>query len=368
MQWRSTLSFLCIFSYAALLFLFPEVTKNSVQSGLSICFNLIIPSLFPFFVLSNLLISTNFAGRISPFLQKFMFPILRVNGSCITAILLGLIGGYPIGIATLSKLHENGQCTREDVIRCSGFCNYCGPAFLFGVTGIGIFSSAKIGLALILIHAFTGLIVGILFRFYPISAPMITYTSNELKEDTLLSALPNAIKDAFSATLHVCAFVIFFNALLELLISCNIITVLGNLIPFCADSTSQTLISGILELSSGIYRIDTIQNITIALAMASTLLAWGGFSVHLQSIPFLQNSGVTLIPYFIGKIIHATLAGLTTFLLSPYLIENAFTTTSAPLLRIGEEIPYSYPSIKFIFYILIGTLLLLPCIKSKFRL
>ena len=58
-----------------LLFLFPEESVAAAREGISLCVDVLIPSLFPFFVLSSLLISTGLAGLCARPLESFMRPL-----------------------------------------------------------------------------------------------------------------------------------------------------------------------------------------------------------------------------------------------------------------------------------------------------
>lgn len=78
-----------------LLFLFPEESVAAAREGISLCVDVLIPSLFPFFVLSSLLISTGLAGLCARPLESFMRPLFGVGGAGAAALSLGLIGGYP---------------------------------------------------------------------------------------------------------------------------------------------------------------------------------------------------------------------------------------------------------------------------------
>jgi hypothetical protein len=82
------------------------------------------------------------------------------------AFALGIIGGYPVGAKTAISLYQKKLCTKEEAERLLGFCNNSGPAFILGVVGVGVFSSSRIGILLYLVHIFSSITVGFLFRFY----------------------------------------------------------------------------------------------------------------------------------------------------------------------------------------------------------
>ncbi len=137
---------LCI---GGLLFAFPEESLEAAREGITLCLDVLIPSLFPFFVLSSLLIETGVAGLCARPLSRWMYPLFGVGGAGAAALVLGLIGGYPAGARTIAQLVERGECSREEARRLSRFCNNCGPAFFLGAVGMGVFGSKEVGVLLL---------------------------------------------------------------------------------------------------------------------------------------------------------------------------------------------------------------------------
>ncbi len=87
---------------------FPQACVAAAKTGLELCGNVIVPSLFPFFVLSSLVVDLGLAGYLGRALEPVMRPLFRVNGSCATALALGFIGGYPVGARTAITLYRQG--------------------------------------------------------------------------------------------------------------------------------------------------------------------------------------------------------------------------------------------------------------------
>ena len=114
-----------------------------------------------------------------------MNVLFRVNGSCAAALVLGLIGGYPVGAKAAADLYRNGRCNESEARRLLGFCNNAGPSFLIGVVGAGIFQSAKLGLLLEGIHIFSALLIGLLYHFLPDTRSTHEKRSNRPPQYTL---------------------------------------------------------------------------------------------------------------------------------------------------------------------------------------
>ena len=97
----------------ALMF-WPKDSMAAARDGLTLCYNVIIPSLFPFFVLSALVVDLGLAGHLGRALEGIMRPLFNVPGACAPALALGFVGGYPVGARTALQLYQKGMCTKTE--------------------------------------------------------------------------------------------------------------------------------------------------------------------------------------------------------------------------------------------------------------
>ncbi len=151
---RDLLLGLVLLAATLALVVWPEQSMEAARTGLQLCYNVIIPSLFPFFVLSSLVVELGLAGYVGRAREGIMRPLVNVPGSCASAVALGFIGGYPVGARTAISLYEKGMCTKTEAERLLAFCNNSGPAFILGVVGAGVFSSSRVGVLLYLVFCF----------------------------------------------------------------------------------------------------------------------------------------------------------------------------------------------------------------------
>ena len=148
----------------ALLLWRSAVAAEAVRRGLTLCARSVIPALFPYFVVSGLLISLGLADGVGRRLEPLTRRLFGVSGAGASAFFLGLLGGYPVGGRTVGQLYRAGQLSKDEAERLLAFCNNAGPSFILGVVGVGCFGSLRTGVYLYLVHAFSAVLVGILFR------------------------------------------------------------------------------------------------------------------------------------------------------------------------------------------------------------
>lgn len=315
--------------------------SQAVKEGLSLCYDVIIPAMFPFFLLSNLVILLGLSHWIGLFFAPCMLPLFRLSGVCATALVLGFIGGYPVGTKTTLALYESGQCSKEEAQRLVLFSNNAGPSFLFGVIASGLYQNLWIGGFLYGIHILSAVIVGVVSAYGSLFFSWIGGNHKKCsqnKEETIskrkeklkkgrteqqakIQAVPflpvflQSVTKAMESSLQVCAFILCFTVLLRLLelsgglqLCATIFSLLLSPLDFpSALATPLTL--GVFELASGVTAV-TDGTLSQQLGLLSFFLGWGGFCVHAQSISFLADSDLKIAPYVCAKGVQGILSGI----------------------------------------------------------
>ncbi len=291
-------------------------------AGLRLCGELIVPSLFPFFVLSLLLaklgLPTMLGQRLSPLTER----LFHVSGEGAAALFAGLTGGYPMGAACLAELLEQDCISPREAETLLGFCNNTGPAFLVGAIGAGVFSSGKAGLLLYSAHILAALVSGILLR----PGEKLPSGASLRRGKTALPfsrALSESVRGAIPAILNVCGFVILFNVFTGLLeangISERFSSVLTRFFPL-GPAQSRALLLGFWELGSGVGALRGLALSPGSLALAAGLVGWGGVSVLFQSLAVLADAPIGCKKLLLGRVLSAVLGSCFAWLLGRILL------------------------------------------------
>lgn len=308
MKIRDRLPLLAVLCCFSALLLLPEVSAQAARDAMLLCAQTLIPSLFPFFVLSSLLIACGASELLSALLSPLMRPLFGLSGAGAAALALGLCGGYPVGARTAAELVENGVLPREEGERLLAFCNNAGPGFLLGVCGAGVFSSNRAGAALYLVHIAAALCSGLLIcRALPPLMPGHTVRA-AVKRQHFSAVFPAAVQSALTGCLNVSAFVVFFTVLARLLL---------HFLPrSLTASLPCALLLGFLELTSGVLSLPRSRAGFLACA---ALLGWGGMSVHCQTLSALAGSPLSARYYLRGKALQSLLSLLFALPALPFL-------------------------------------------------
>lgn len=294
-----------VFFGAALLF-FPDVSAAAAREGVALCLQTVLPSLFPFFVLSSLLVQSDVPRLLSRAMAGVMYPLFGVSGAGASALILGLLGGYPVGARTVAELYGRGEIAREEAEQLLAFCNNSGPGFFLGVCGTAVFGSARAGMYLYLIHVGAALVTGVLLR-RDLGLPRRKAVSRQRAPFDLAAALPAAVQSSFAAVGSVSAFVIFFMVLLRLLRLLSLVPALAALPPL-----PRAALFGFMEMTNGVNALPATR---AGFVLCAAIMNWGGLSVQAQTCAMLAGSALSARRCVIGKAVQA-LAGVPLALLA----------------------------------------------------
>ena len=280
---------------AAISFLFyPQISSVAVQGGIYTCTTALIPSLFPYFIITNLCLSQGILQRLSKKTGKYIMAIFHLSGEASAALLVGTLSGFPVGGQTAIKLYDTQQITKKEAEHLLMFCSNAGPAFIIGVIGSGLFQDSAIGLYLWLIHLLGALLIGIIFRKKLPKQEMAERKRTE-RPPSVFHSFSVSVIDAGYATLRVCMFVVFFSILCAHL---------HHILP--ANWTTNgyfAVLLGSLELSNGVTMLKNFSPAASFIAI-SALLAWNGVCVHCQVLSAIGEKHLSTKHYFIGKLLH----------------------------------------------------------------
>ena len=328
------------------LLIFSKSNLPAVKNGLTLFATSVIPSLFPFFVATELLMHTNIVNHIGNLFNSFMKPLFNVSGKGAFALVMGIISGYPMGAKIAANFRQNNICSKEECERLLSFTNNSGPLFIIGTVGIGMFGNSTIGLLLFITHLLASFTVGFLFRFWKnkkdthitrnnrqklkTQGTSNSYSNSTSKSTKLVSfynlgeVMAESITNSISTILMIGGFIVLFSSIISILNASGITNLVSILLSpifnFLKIDTNfiQGIFTGFLEITNGINIISGIhiKNISLNIIIASFLLGFGGISILLQVLSIISKTDLSCKPYIIGKILHGIIAALyTTFLI-----------------------------------------------------
>ena len=237
---RKLFQALALLAALVLLIALPQVAADGVRSALTLCGRVILPSLFPFFVCSNLFLLLGFSTRFSARFGGAAAKLLRLPPAAGSAFLLGLLGGYPAGAQAVGVLYTRGELSEPDAERALAVCNQSGPSFIFGVLGGAVFKSAAAGAFLYAVQIISAVLVcRLTAKKQPTSAKS---AAKPQQPESFAAAFSESVRRAGMNAIQICMFVTVFSVL-----SRYFLLAAGRFLP----SEALPLFLGTLELSAG---------------------------------------------------------------------------------------------------------------------
>lgn len=315
-----------IFLFTICLIIFSKSNIQAVKNSLNIWINNVVPSLFPFFIATELLNYTNIPKTIGNMFNKIMRPLFNVPGIGAYALFMGIISGYPVGAKIVTNFRNENLCTKEEAERLITFTNNSGPLFILGTVGVTLFYDSSIGILLLCTHILACISVGFIFRFWKINVKEkrnINTLETNISFNSLGNVLSKSILSAINSIVLIGGFIVLFGLVLSILQKSSILYLIKlPLVPIFNMLNINTnfiipLLSGILELTNGITLVTSIacKNLVINIVLCAFLLGFGGISIMLQVLSIISKSDISIKPYILGKLLQGILASFYTFLI-----------------------------------------------------
>ncbi len=262
---------ICVFLTGIMLF-FGNELKSAVIEGMRLAAMRIIPTVFPFMVLSDLWMSCIEIKRNSRVARCFE-NLLGINGSALIALLSGIFCGFPLGVKTAVNLYESGAISKDELERICPVVNLPSIAFVISGVGSGLFRDAKIGILLYISVFLASIAAGIITKRKCDKSP---------KEHDIQGQnfdLVTSIQDAGAASLTMAAYITFFSA------------VIGMINAIVKKSSLTAILSTLFEIgnSTSLIARDVLIPPAAKLALIAFALGFSGFSVHLQAFSFMPS-------------------------------------------------------------------------------
>lgn len=297
---RSTAFLLFTLFLFALLLVNADIAMNGVHRGLSLCLETLIPSLFPFLVLSDLLASSGVAESFGRILRP-VSALFGLSAGGSASLLLGSLCGFPVGTTTALSLYRKGEVSKKELERVVLFANNPSSGFLIGAVGEALFGNRMAGVALFFITLLSAATVGILLRILQGKVPKIAdIPHNGVKKRLSPTDLTGSIKRGGTSLLQIMAFVLFFSCISECLSAI--------LEGFSLPPVFSVMLCGTLEMTTGISAAVTTLPPAVAFRLTALFASLAGLSVTLQIFSVAEEANLPLSPFLLARLLQGAVA------------------------------------------------------------
>lgn len=320
---------------------YPQLSLKGASEGLLTWFNIVLPSLLPFFIISEILISIGFLEIIGAFLEPVMRFLFNLPGIAAFPFSMSVISGYPTGSRIVASLRKDNLISKLEGEKMLVISNTSGPLFMLGAVTIGMLDNMKLAPLILYPHYLSVITLGLLLRFYK-GGPSIKLKYGQKKYNILENirknyksrtsppigyVLMDAVKSSMNSLLLVGGFIIFYSVIIEILL--KLISVRSNFYVLGLDQNIlKILVAGITELTTGCKTVvNTNLPLMIKIALLNFIIGWGGICIHSQALAFLANTDLDGKVYIISKLAHGCLAAIYSILLYKFKYNDLIHTT-----------------------------------------
>ena len=282
-------------------------SQNAVKEGIMLWAASVLPALFPYLFITQILSSLKITGKISGAISPFTEKAFNVNGHCGYALFLSLMSGYPVGAKCVSDLKTKGLIGDAQSVRAAALCSSSSPVFLIGSVGNLTFNNPLFGLMLFITHFLSVLTVGFIFSFYKRKErPEKTHRTAVIGSDNLLY---DSVYSAVISVLVVGGIITVFYLFTEMLTAVGAMKPLTAFFGLFTDSAalSNGIANGLFECTKGLKILASDSASLYTLPVAAAICGFGGLSVIMQSVAYLKKAKIKTAPFLVSKTLAAVI-------------------------------------------------------------
>ncbi len=293
-------SFLAV-SLTAVTLTFPADCLALALKGLTLWFERMIPTLFPFMVLSGIMIRMELTGAFVKALKPVMGSLFRVRDACLYGIVIGFLCGFPMGAHVAAQLYKQKQISRQEAAFLLSFCNNIGPVYFLSF----VLPTLSLKASVFALFGMYGLplLYGLFLRYTLFAKGLRRESSLDLQAGkasgagrncSLLRALDESVYTSLSGIAKLGGYMIFFNLLF-------ILPVLGARLLALSPSKTELFTGGIgalLEITGGIGILGDR-----APYLVLCILPFGGLSCIAQTYSMIGDTDLSIGEYVMHKMI-----------------------------------------------------------------
>lgn len=306
-----------------ILFLFltsSQLVIDSILGTIIIWKNNVFPTLFPFFVLSDILIHYGFVEFISELFKPFM-RLFRLRGACAFGFVMSMVSGFPSSAKYVRELLFSGLINSDEASKLMTFSHFSNPLFVIGTISILFLNNKNVGILILVTHYIGNLFVGFVFRGYGncsfnserLSIKRAFFEMHKKRMSNTRSfgsVLCSAISNAIDTLLLILGIISLFMI---------VTTLLDNKLGL--PDYYQSILNGLFEMTQGLKSVSVLD---IPLKIKGTLsvffISFGGICVHMQVLGIISDTKIKYFPFFVARIIHSVFSSISFYILFDFFI------------------------------------------------
>ena len=295
----SLITSISAFSLMILFILFGNSYIPETKNALELFLNTVFPTMFPFYVLSSIIVSNESITVLTRPLKK-VTKLYNLPTETSVAIITGLLCGFPVGAKVTCDLLKNNYISQKEAAILAAFTNNASPIFLISIVGKIYLKNELAGLIIWLCIVLSSLLSGLIISRIKLNKNNSSDVFKTVLKEPSEINLTDSIVSGFNTSLYVGSVIIFFSSITALI---KRIPLLGNKI--------YVGIYSFLEMTGGLNALYILSPSKLNICRYITIIAivsWSGICVHMQVCGILKSNGIKTNYYYIGKVLQTIFA------------------------------------------------------------
>ena len=280
------------------------IVTDELKNALNIFFSTLFPSIFPFFLISNLLIEYNFVYTLNKVFYNLIKKLFHSSNTSSFIIIMSMLSGFPSGSKYIKTMYNKNLLSLDEANYLITFTHFANPLFVLTVTRNII--NNRLAIYILLSMYLSNIIIGIIIR------PNHYIKENNIKINTnpnFSNALSSSIKDSFNLLIIILGNTCFFFLVTRLI---------DYYLPL--NNFSQTIVNGFFDITKGINSIKYLSvNNTFKGILVLTFIGFGGINIHMQVKSIIADTKIKYINFLLGRICQVAISSFLFILFKTYL-------------------------------------------------
>lgn len=280
----------------------------TVKYSFQIWIGNIFPALFPFFVLSEILINFGFVELFGELFKHLFEKVFKINGNASFIFFMSLISGFPSSSKYTRELYLENKLNEFEATKILMFSHFSNPLFILG-TVYTFINDQKMCFLIMIAHYLSNIIIGLLIRNYHQSKIIKTKFSikkalSKMHNKRISNKKPISIIITNSLINSINTLLLILGVVTTCLI---ITTIIDN--NFHLPLIFKTILSGSLEITQGLKHVSLLNcSLFIKMILITSFLSFGGISVHMQIISIISDTKIRYLPFLLARILHVIIS------------------------------------------------------------
>lgn len=283
----------------------PNLITTEIINALKVFFTILFPSIFPFFLIGDLLISYNFCNTLNKFFSKINNFLFHTSNSSNYVIIMSIFSGFPSGAKYIKTLLDKKLLNDDQANYLITFTHFANPLFVLTITK-SLLNNYKLSYLILFSHIIANIIIAIIIR--PKEKEKIRNLAI-LEISSFSTNLSNSIKSSLNLLILILGNTCFF----------FIITKLINTY-FNLNGLYSIFINGFFDMTKGIESISLVNiNALFKSILILTFISFGGINVHMQVLDIISKTKIKYKNFLLGRICQLALSSFIFFIIFNYI-------------------------------------------------